>query len=367
MMLKKYCFALFSLSLLAFAGCDHDIIIEEQEDVVIIPTHGYIHFATQDPTRGVLVSDMKRNFGVMGYNWNYNNVNDVWNTVKVMARPNVFHAQKVTYDEGSNLHTYDARTTSLGHSSALVPWEVGCKYTFFGYYPHESESNGSITVCNNTTEGTPYLTYTLPNDPASMQDVMTANLYNTDYKSAREVQLNFRHRLAAMDLQMINMNAQYGGKDVYVKLTNLRVNMTSMQYRQAKIWMDESMAMERTVNSTAVGYTMSPSITIAPSGVTSGSLNVITSGTSLILIPQETSLNGTIEFNLSYVDSNGNNMTIADADIKTGAHTYDFEIPTGLVAGRKHLVQLTFTRDAVTVQIVPPNEWTDNNVEIEFD
>lgn len=363
MMLKKYCIALFSLSLLAIAGCDNDIL-GEQEDVVIIPTHGYIHFTPQNPTRGELISDMKRNFGVMGYKWEYNNVNDVWNTVKVMAKPNVFHAQKVTYNAESTLHTYDARPS--GYPTALVPWKVGSKYTFFGYYPHESESNG-ISVSDKTTEGTPYLTYTLPTAPAKMQDVMTASLYNTDYKSAREVQLNFKHRLAAMDLQMINTNAQLGGIDVYVKLTDLRVKLTSMQYKQAKIWMDESMSMERTANSEQVDYLLSQSITIAPSGGASGTLNIVTSGTPLILIPQETSLNGIITFDLSYVNSNGENMEINDAKVNVGTHTYNFKIPAGLVAGRRHLMQLTFTRDAVTIQIVPPSEWTDNNVEIEFD
>lgn len=371
-MLKKYCLPIFVLALSALCGCDSNTL-DDIENEVQLPLYGYIHFDTQVPTRAGLVEDMKRNFGVMGYSWEYNDANDVWNTVKVMARPNVFHAQKVTYDEGSNLHTYDARTTSLGHSSALVPWEVGCKYTFFGYYPHESESNGSITVCNNTTEGTPYLTYTLPNDPARMQDVMTASVYNTDYRSSREVALTFKHRLAAVDVQMINLNAKFGDKDVHVKLTDLKLNFTNLKYNKAKVWMDESMGMDRTeaVNKEA-SYTMSSSLTIAPSDITTGTTIMESTGSPLILIPQEVdgttgALKGTVTFNLSYVDGNGDAITLTDAEVKTGPHSYDIVFDGDLVAGRKHVIQLAFTRDAVTVQIIPPSEWTENDVDIEFE
>lgn len=359
-MLKKYCLPIFVLALSALCGCDSNTL-DDIENEVQLPLYGYIHFDTQAPTRAGLVEDMKRNFGVMGYSWEYNDANDVWNTVKVQAKPNEFYAKMVTYSDG--LHSY----------TPLVPWKVNCKYTFFGYYPHESESGGSVAVSGDNVEGTPYLTYTLPTDPAQMQDVMTAGVYNTDYRSSREVALTFKHRLAAVDVQMINLNAKFGDKDVHVKLTDLKLNFTNLKYNKAKVWMDESMGMDRTeaVNKEA-SYTMSSSLTIAPSDITTGTTIMESTGSPLILIPQEVdgttgALKGTVTFNLSYVDGNGDAITLTDAEVKTGPHSHDIVFDGDLVAGRKHVIQLAFTRDAVTVQIIPPSEWTENDVDIEFE
>lgn len=369
-MLKKYCLPVLFLSLSALCGCDSNTL-DDIENEVQLPLYGYIHFDTQAPTRGTLVEDMKRNFGVMGYSWEYNDANDVWNTVKVQAKPNVFHAQKVTYNAESTLHTYDARPS--GYPTALVPWKVGSKYTFFGYYPHESESNG-ISVSDKTTEGTPYLTYTLPTNPAYMQDVMTASVYNTDYRSSREVALTFKHRLAAVDVQIINQNAEFNGKAVYVKLTDLKLNFTNLKYNKAKVWMDESMGMDRTeAANKKVSYSMTTTpLTVDPSDVASGTINMVSSGSPLILIPQEVdgttqSLRCSVEFNLAYVDGKGDPITLTDPGVKTGPHSHDIVFDGDLVAGRKHVIQLVFTRDAVSVQIIPPSEWTDNNVDIEFE
>lgn len=351
---------LIAMSVLALTGCSNTET-ELDEVVVDLPAHGYILFDTPVPTRGELVSDMNRNFGVMGYSWDYNDANDVWNTVKVQAKPNEFHAKMVTYSDG--LHSY----------TPLVPWKVASKYTFFGYYPHQSESEGSVAVSGDNVEGTPYLTYTLPTDPAQMQDVMTASVYNTDYRSSREVALTFKHRLAAVDVQMINLNAKFGDKDVHVKLTDLKLNFTNLKYNKAKVWMDESMGMDRTeaVNKEA-SYTMSSSLTIAPSDITTGTTIMESTGSPLILIPQEVdgttgALKGTVTFNLSYVDGNGDAITLTDAEVKTGPHSHDIVFDGDLVAGRKHVIQLAFTRDAVTVQIIPPSEWTENDVDIEFE
>ncbi len=361
-MLKKYCLPVLFLSLSALCGCDSNTL-DDIENEVQLPLYGYIHFDTQAPTRGTLVEDMKRNFGVMGYSWEYNDANDVWNTVKVQAKPNEFHAKMVTYKLPSGLHEY----------APLVPWKVNCKYTFFGYYPHEGESGNSVTVSGANVEGTPYLTYTLPTDPAKMQDVMTASVYNTDYRSSREVALTFKHRLAAVDVQIINQNAKFDAKDVHVKLTNLKLNFTNLKYDKAKVWMDESMGMERTEKANkSVSYSMTTPLTVVPSDVASGTINMVSSGSPLILIPQEVdgttgALKGTVTFNLSYVDGNGEVNPPTDAEVQPGNHTHNIVFDGDLVAGRKHVIQLVFTRDAVSVQIIPPSEWTDNNVDIEFE
>lgn len=371
----RYYIQLLLLSVLTLTGCEKSPFINNEESgEIIIPTNGYIHFSPGKPsTRATLVNDMKRNFGVMGYRWEYTNSNDVWNTVKVQAKPNVFYNQLVTYDDDANLHTYDAYPSDA--DQALVPWATGSKYTFFGYYPHTEESNGSIVLSGENVEGTPYLTYTLPTSPANMLDVMTAALYNTDYKSSREVNLNFKHRLAAVDLQMVNMNAPLeNGTEVYVQISNLKINFDNLKYNKANIYMDSDMALERTeASNKKPSYTLSANaISVPPS--TASSIHIIPSGNPLIIIPQEKDsdyLKGTITFTLNYSNSNGdnlnNNKELKNAKVQPGAHTHTFNIGRDVLAGRKHIIQLTFTRDAVTVQSIPPGEWEDKIIDTEFE
>ena len=127
------------LSVLALAGCDQEHLDDTVK--VQLPEHGYIFFNTELSTRATLHKDMKRNFSVMGYNWEYINQNDVWTTLRAKAKPNVFYNQKITYNSGSNLHSY----------TPIKSWEGGKKYAFFGYYPSQDESAGTIdtisTIC----------------------------------------------------------------------------------------------------------------------------------------------------------------------------------------------------------------------------
>lgn len=343
-----------------FVGCDKaDEILDIEPDT---PAYGYILFNADKPTRGALVDDMNRPFGVMGYYWEYNNQNDIWTTVRVLATPDVFHAQKITYDDGSQLHTYEQ----------LKPWEFGYKYTFFGYYPYETESQGTLSVSDNSVQGTPYITYTLPTDVAKMQDVMTAAVYDTDYRSTREVAFTFKHRLTAVDVQMINMNAPLeNGTEVYVKVTNLKVNLENQGYDKVVIPMDDTMPLERTeAADKKKDYTIVPSVTLAPSNGESSA--IVASGNPLIIIPQEkisgSYLYGTVSLSIQYVDKNGNPITVADAVVTNGAVApISFNVERDLLPGRRYVLQLTFTRDALTLQVIPPGEWVDNRVDVEFD
>ena len=351
-----------------FVGCDKaDEILDIEPDT---PAYGYILFNADKPTRVALVDDMNRPFGVMGYYWKYNNQNDIWTTVRVLATPDVFHAQKITYDDDSQLHTYDLEPSTNG--TQLKPWEFGYKYTFFGYYPHETESQGTLSVSADNVQGTPYITYTLPDDVAKMQDVMTAAVYDTDYRSTREVAFTFKHRLTAVDVQMVNMNAPLeNGTEVYVKVTDLKVNLENQGYDKVVIPMDDTMPLERTeAANKKKNYTIVPSVTLAPSNGESSA--IVASGNPLIIIPQEkisgSYLYGTVSLSIQYVDKNGNPITVADAAVTNGAVApISFNIERDLLPGRRYVLQLTFTRDALTLQVIPPGEWVDNRVDVEFD
>lgn len=364
------------LSVLALAGCDQEHLDDTVK--VQLPEHGYIFFNTELSTRATLHKDMKRNFSVMGYNWEYINQNDVWTTVRAKAKPNVFYNQKITYNSSSNLHSY----------TPIKSWEGGKKYAFFGYYPSQDESAGTIdTISANTWEGTPYVTYTLPSNPANMQDVMTAAVYDTDYKTSREVNMTFKHRLAAVDVQMVNLNNPYDVNntptdktddvDVYLNITNLAINFSNLRYNHVKLWMDETIADEPSGIkgwNPAKSFTLfSNSVKVQPSGTSTNSTIVTTSGNPLIIIPQYIDtkyteyLKGSVTFNLQYTDEDGNTINLSDAEIVPGNHTHEFNIGRDIMPGRKHTIQLTFTRDAVTVTIVPSGDWIDKNVNIEFD
>ena len=174
-----------ALGFLWMMGCSQEDGLSSMEDV----KEGYIYFNSEIDSRANLVTDMaEKPFSVTAFNYTGD-----WNTVKVKAAPNVFHNQLIKWEE--NKHTYDTDATTDGNQ--LKKWEGGKKYTFFAHYPHVSE-NSNVSISGSTTEGVPYITYTL--QPNKMVDVMTASLFDTDNTATNAVGLTFKHRLVAMDI-----------------------------------------------------------------------------------------------------------------------------------------------------------------------
>ena len=338
------------------ASCQHS---EEP----YVPTEGYIYFNTEVASRGELVTEMiGKDFGVMGYEYNGD-----WNTVKVQAKPNLFHAQTISWNETDKIHTY----------SPLKPWEAGKKYTFYGYYP-----TVGVTISGNSIEGVPYLTYTLPNSPADMKDIMTATLYDTDNSASNSVGLTFQHRLVAMNVQARNFNTPHNGKDVYVKLSNVSITYTNLKYNQVTLPMDATLPMNRVeASNKSKTYSIlgNQSVLIPPTDTSTGETTAIDisnlenqTPTTLILIPQEGTdeandyLKGTISFTFDYVDNTGKTIIINDA-AKVGQRNLNFDIGKNIVAGRKYALLMNFSRTSVTIAIVESGEWTDQDIDIEFE
>ena len=195
-------------------SCQQDETVEPPLD----PTEDYIFFNTEVASRGELVTEMTgRNFGVMGYEYTGD-----WNTVKVQAKPNLFNAQTIGWNETSGVHQY---------TPPLKVWKPGYKYTFFGYYP-----TTGIELSGSEVEGVPYLTYTLPDTPADMKDVMTTVVYDTDNSASNSVGLTFQHRLVAMNVQVRNFNTPYNGNPVYIKLTDVRITYTNLKYDKVNLF-----------------------------------------------------------------------------------------------------------------------------------
>ena len=333
------------------------------EEIALIPK-GYIHFnAAVGGTRAELVEQMEgHNFGVSSFNYTGN-----WQTVQVQAKPNVFYNQQIMWNENTGLHTY----------SPLKEWESGKKYTFFGHYPY---GNSNLTLSSNSLEGTPYLNFTLPGSATQMVDVMTASLYDTDYALSNSVGLSFKHRLVAMGAQARNFNSQHEGKDVYIKLSDVSIKFTNLQYNKATISFDDTLPLERSATSgwrkeaTYQLVDKNKSLIIAPTNANTGETTAVDvtgeQGTTLILIPQEaegeTGLQGEVTFTFDYVTSQGNKLPINNA-ASTGKRTMAFDTGKSMVAGRKYALQMNFSRTSVTIAIVDSGEWVDQFVDIEFE
>lgn len=359
-------------------GCTQDEVLEQSD----VPAEGYIYFNTETDSRAELVTDMEnKQFAVTAFNYTSD-----WNTAKAKATPNVFHNQLIKWED--NKHTYDTNNATSGNQ--LKAWEGGKRYTFFAHYPHQSQHT-NIAISSAATENTPYITYTL--DPNNMVDVMTASLFDTDNTTSNAVGLTFKHRLVAMDIQARNLidPVIINGKEtpVHIKLTSLAMKFTNQKYNQATIWLDESMGIEtlKAVNnwSTTQNYSIIPNgknITLEPMGDASdedASINVTDYfGSTLIFLPQEGTnasdcLQGQVSFTYEYVKADGssfkNNELKDEQGHKIEPQTAPINFTTGkeMVAGRKYAFQMNFSRTMVTIGIVEQGEWTDKNIDIEFE
>lgn len=354
--MKEYIKYVVGYLLVACLGtsCQH----EEKIDFPVIGTGDYIFFNSEVVSRGELVTEMTgQDFGVMGYEY----IGD-WNTVKVQATPNLFHAQTISWN--GTAHSY----------TPLKPWVPGNKYTFFGYYP-----TTGVTLSENDVEGVPYLTYTLPDNPTEMKDVMTSVLYDTDNSASNSVGLTFQHRLVAMNVQARNFNTLHDGTPVYIRLTDVKITYTNLKYDEITLPMDASLPIVRkeSVNPSKE-YTIleSGNILIPPTDTGTGDTEAVdvsdVQNTILTLIPQEGTdenddyLKGNVTFTFDYVDANGS-VLIIDNAVQAGTRALAFDLGKNIVAGRKYALLMNFSRTSVTIAIVESGEWTDQDIDIEFE
>ena len=122
----------------------------------------------------------------------------------------------------------------------------------------------------------------------------------------------------------------------------------------------------------------SGNLLIPPTDASTGETDVLdvsatqNPATTLILIPQEGTdeakdyLKGKISFIFDYVDANGRPLTINDA-AEAGNRELSFDVDKNIVAGRKYALLMNFSRTSVTIAIVESGEWTDQDIDIEFE
>lgn len=389
---------------MSLVACDK----ESNTHIPDIPTSGEeidfensIQFNTGITTRGQLVTDdyLRANFAVYGYVYR-----NSWEAAEVLATPNVFisNANDKTSFVAPQIVYYDADTYTY---SPIVQW-TGYKYSFFAYYPAINSGSREVSILPSgvDVEGTPYVKYQLDRqDPASTVDLMTASVIDTDANSSKEVQFQFKHRLSAIDVAAVNYcvydpdpnnNDSTDVLPVTIEVHQANFRMTNLLYDTYVVSLDDT--KPTTPSSSSIGTIANfELLTASEEDITiefnkDGDIQMrpITSAernTTMIVIPQTTPLH--VEPEIIYYrrlpDADGKARYLDSSDKiqelelnQQGGHigtppafTYNtaFDFDRGLLEGRRYFIQINFTSDAVSVNIIAADEWNEKpKVDHEF-
>lgn len=391
---------LFTVALLL--GCNNEVNTFNpggEIDIPIDPLHRFIHFDA-DITRGALVEStiMQSDFQVLGYQYPGS-----WSAEQVFATPNVFDSspQLVEYNDG--LFQYLSRKID-DNGVPTNEWDyipkvwTGNNYSFFAYYP---TNHPNIKLFSE--QGTPYIEFELPisSQPTDLIDVMTASYIDTGVASSSSVALKFHHRLSAVDIGARNyykynhdQNSTTPDKLVTIEITSLTLDLTNIMNTSAKIYLDERIATVPNSKSSRepISYVMvggaawAPNtFDVIPNTASDRAIRLITTqaglnASSILLIPQTELLHGTVS--LTYrkkftdddgtvkyqkinVDDQGNTYyTWTPLPTDNNAHQfYEFKpnLPVNfskqLTEGSRYYIELTFTSDAISINIIAADEW----------
>lgn len=367
-----------------FVGCNNDIDTPMGElDIPLDPSKQFIHFDAKVSSRGALVEGnvLLDDFYVLGYQYRGD-----WNAEKVFATPNVFDAtpETVIYDDG--IYYYENIKTWTGN-----------KYSFFGYYPTNTNNDVIKLFDNgNVKQGEPYIIYTprFSSDPRDLIDVMTASNIDTGVASSASVDMQFHHRLAAVDVGARNyyeydddQNAATPDKLVTIEIVNLEVNLTNINSTSGKIYLDHTIPTELNYASpkASISYKMVDkdaewalkTFDVIPNTAEDRAIRLISTqsgenASSLLLLPQEELLHGALQLTYKKKYQDGDDWIY----IHEGDNVEDFEfnpdLPISfdkvLTEGRRYFIELTFTSDAVSVNIIAADEWnTLDDISHEFE
>lgn len=387
--MKIYSRLLALVALTATVGCNKNIDIPANEiELPLDPSKHYIHFDADIATKGALLEGniLLDDFAVLGYQYP-----GTWEAEKVLATPNVFdaHPQIVAYK--NDVFTYGTPKVWTGN-----------KYSFFGYYP---SNHSKITLFDNnkTKTGDPYIVYELPisSQPTDLIDVMTASYIDTGVASSASVAMEFHHRLAAVDIGARNyyefnhdQNTETPDKQVTIEISSLTLDLTNIVSTSAKIYLDHTIPTELNYKPTreSISYVMvgtaawAPNtFDVKPNTAQDRAIRLVTTqegdnASSILLLPQTELLHGTVSltYKKKYTDDDGTIMyqkinvgdngetyyTWTPLPTDTNAHQfYEFKpsLPINfskeLIEGRRYYIELTFTSDAVSVNIIAADEW----------
>ena len=371
------------------AGCNKsDLITGGDETGAEIGNH-YIHFDTGITTRASLYEHddniLEADFYVLGYQYK-----GTWGANKVMAEPNVFYSNAdnsqlqiplyVDYEEG--IYSY----------SNPQKW-TGNTYSFFGYYP---TNNTNITLFERdnkggiiSKEGEPYIIYDLSGNnntvnPDKMVDVMTATSIDKTLLGAIQsdgVVMNFKHRLSAIEVCARNYYEGFDHdndgdaegstprKPVYVEITDLGIELSNISYTSAYIYLDHTrspLTTDKKATPVAGGAKLTYQYVNSTNPVeiepNTGLQYVSNDDNIMLLIPQSDYLNcklTSLKYKTKYQNDNGNWITLSTVDYLQldPAPVSEFKFTKELLESHRYYIDLTFTSDAVSVNISAAEEW----------
>ena len=410
--------------LFTFASCEGELDYDKDNDApnseeIILPAGNYISFHADVNSRASLQTSqyITDSLGVYGYIYDFSNT---WDAQRVLATPNVFWnldstkltklPLKVSYNNnGIYNYTADgAYDETMDTITKQVKW-TSKRYAFWAYYPYDG-NNSNFSVSSMTSEGAPYVTYTVDRTTTkNMYDVMTGGISQiTAANSGNTVTFTMYHRLSAVDVSISNVyEHEYVVEgvnhieDVDIVITDLKLTFNNLEYSSAKIFLEQNKNIPalKTVLTTAdnesatyqlVGTNseIADSVTITPTTTVKTNLTADNDAT-MTFIPQDTT-DLSVKVTGSYymkgkttnkqieklkvneegepLDSNGNVTTNPNAYVYEKVFSIDKETDFNqpLVEGTRYYIVLNFTSEAVSINIITAEAWDDKTVDYEF-
>ena len=212
MSMKHYIYITLAIVLTIVAACtEHPI---DQVPQVPESSRSYIFFEPEvmevGATKATLVEGETlpaaegTAFGVMGY----------YNGTSVLGGYEDGVAKVYRNSEGGSFQ-YDHLGWWLNKDAAATT-----KHNFFAFYPYSIYGDVSLN------EGSPYISYTLPETEAEMMDIMTAY---TETARVLPVPLEFKHRLWALDVEVVNAQTGDGYSQPGAALTPPDLTVVSVK------------------------------------------------------------------------------------------------------------------------------------------
>lgn len=415
--MKRYNIFIALALVATLVGCNKDINSPEEwgdVNIPLDPTQRYIQFDADINTRGTLITGdyLTDKFAVLGYQYP-----GLWEAEKVFATPNVFYKDKDKTEVAKpQIVEYDS-VNGVFNYSPLQVWS-GNRYSFFAYYPSD-KTNIQLVA----DQGDPYIIYTpeLGSDPTTLFDLMTASYIDTGVASSASVGLEFKHRLSAIDIGARNYyeydHDHDGGsegatpaKQVTIEIVSLGLSLNNITSTSAKIYLDPTIPTE--LNPTTAKKSLEiimvgsndwapNTFDVKPNTASDRAIRIIKKPdgevmSTLLLLPQKELVSGIVKliYRKKFTDDDGTikyqRWTYHEATNETDEYyTYDWKtLPTTeqartnynftpelpidftkeLIEGRRYFIELTFTSDAVSVNIIAADEWDDkDDIRYEFE
>ncbi len=342
----------------------------------------YILFDSGISTRGELITRdyLDAHFSVLGYEYPGS-----WDIAWEHTKPLVFDAvpQKVKFDQTTSTYSYDNPKIWSGNA-----------YSFFAYYP-DTHDNIALFDGGEIEFGIPYITYSLPIDisesttstildPRDLVDVMTGSYIDTRISYGAEVTMLMHHRLSAIDVAVRNYYMYETDADpepAKIEITKLQFNPI-VSNTQAAIYLDGSktegngrnieLQIPLIGNDSDLEWVLD-SKEFEPNNSTKP-LSLVTSDktTTILLIPQTEKMQFSLEMEYKVKTGDG---YIENPEPKVGqtdpylfSHSESRSFDKSLVEGNRYNVEITFTQNAVTINITTADEWDYNeDVKHEFE